>query len=155
VPTSDRRGFTLVETCIVIGVAAVLMVMGWPRIQRLLLQSSVRSARSAVIGSYQTGRMGALQSGKATTVWFSANRMWVTAKPRTTACAGCTYDTLGVIYDLNQRYGVTLTVTPDTFVYLNARGLGLSTNNATTVIALNRAGVRDTVRINQIGRVTK
>ncbi len=154
-PKSDRRGFTLVETCIVIGVAAVLLVMGWPRVQGLLLQSRVRSARSAVIGSYQQGRMSALQSGKATTVWFSANRMWVTAKPRTTACAGCTYDTVGVVYDLSQRYGVSLAVSPDTFVYLNARGLGLSTNNATTVIALSKSGIRDTVRINQIGRVTK
>jgi len=149
----DRRGFTLIETCIVLGVAAVLLVMGWPRVQRLLLQANVKSARSSVIGRYQQARMGALQSGRATTVWFSGNRMWVTASPRLTACGGCTYDTLGVVYDLNQRYGVSVAPSPDTVVSLSARGLGVSANSMT--IALTRAGVRDTLVINQIGRVTK
>ena len=149
----DRRGFTLIETCIVLGVAAVLLVMGWPRVQRLLLQANVKSARSSVIGRYQQARMGALQSGRSTSVWFSGNRMWVTARPRLTACGGCTYDTLGVVYDLNQRYGVSVAPSPDTVVSLSARGLGVSANSMT--IALTRAGVRDTLVINQIGRVTK
>ena len=149
----DRRGFTLIETCIVLGVAAVLLVMGWPRVQRLLLQANVKSARSSVIGRYQQARMGALQSGRSTSVWFSGNRMWVTARPRLTGCGGCTYDTLGVVYDLNQRYGVSVAPSPDTVVSLSARGLGVSANSMT--IALTRAGVRDTLVINQIGRVTK
>jgi prepilin-type N-terminal cleavage/methylation domain-containing protein len=149
----DRRGFTLIETVIVLGVAGVLMIIGWPRVQRLLLQANVHSARSSVIGHYQQARMGALQSGRATSVWFSGNRMWVTASPRLTACGGCTSDTLGVVYDLNQRYGVSVAASPDTVVSLSARGLGISANSMT--IALTRAGVRDTVVINQIGRVAK
>jgi prepilin-type N-terminal cleavage/methylation domain-containing protein len=149
----DRRGFTLIETLIVLGVAAVLLVLGWPRAQRLLLQANVKSARAAVIGNYQQARMAALQSGRPTTIWFGSDRMWVTARPRRNAGTG-TYDTLGIVYDLSQRYGVTVNANPTT-VDLNVRGLGLSTNNAETRIAITRAGVKDTVRINQIGRVTK
>lgn len=153
--TPNRRGFTLVETMIVLGVATVLLVMGWPRVRRLLVQANVKSARSATIGYYQQGRMRALESGRTTTVWFGATRMWVTARPRKTVGGSGTYDTIGVVYDMSQRYGVSVAATPDTFVVLNARGLGLSSNNTTTLIALSRSGVQDTVRINQIGRVIK
>jgi prepilin-type N-terminal cleavage/methylation domain-containing protein len=151
----DRRGYTLAETLIVLGVAAVLFAIGWPQAQRLLLGSSVKSARGAVITFYQQARSRALQDARQTTVWFGQHNVWVTAKPRRTACAGCTYDTVGTVTDMNQRYGVTISATPDSFVVLNARGIGLTSNNGTTVVAVAKSSTRDTVRISQIGRITK
>jgi prepilin-type N-terminal cleavage/methylation domain-containing protein len=149
---TNRRGFTLIETLMVLGVAAVLLAISWPKVKTLMVKANVRSARSAVIGYYQQGRMRALQSGRPTTIWFSSNRMWVTASPRRNAGTG-TYDTLGYVYDFNQRYGVAVAASPDTTVSVNARGLGISANSLT--LALTRAGIRDSIVINQIGRVTK
>src|SRR5262245_31521551 len=138
---------------VVLGIAVLLLLLGWPKVKRLLLQANVRSSRGAVIGFYQQGRLRAVQSGRATSIWFSGNRMWVTAKPRRTIGGSGTYDTLGYVYDFNQRYGVTISPTPDTLINFNARGLGITPSDVT--VALSRSGVRDSIVINQIGRVSR
>jgi prepilin-type N-terminal cleavage/methylation domain-containing protein len=156
VSRTDRRGFTLMELMIVLAVAGILLVTSWPRVRSILLQSNVKSARNAVISLYQQGRSQALQSGRETWIWFGQNSVWVTAKPRRTACSGtCTYDTIGTVRNLNQQYGVTITASPDTFVKLNARGLGLTSNSGSEYVAIVRSAAADTIRINQLGRVTK
>jgi prepilin-type N-terminal cleavage/methylation domain-containing protein len=148
----NRRGFTLIEFLVVTAVIGVLAAIGYPRLQQAFVKASVRSARGVVINLYQQGRALASRDGRTTTVYIGQQKVWIVAWPRRNAGTG-TLDTVGVVRNLNSEYGVTLTASPDSVVALNRRGLGTSAN--AFGVLLTRAGYRDSVTIDAMGRVTK
>lgn len=156
---ADRRGFTLVETIIVIVVMAAITALAFPRVQNLWTRSSVSGARGAVANALQQARAAAITQGRGTTVHFdnATGRVWVTAVPRRgPPCGGCAEDTIGSVRPLTTQFGVALLAAGGNaageFTF-DSRGLGNAGGNMT--VQLRRAAVRDTLFIQGFGRVTK
>lgn len=151
-PTRARSGFTLVETLIVIVMAGILTMMGWPRLRDAKIRSDVRSSRSHVVALYARARSEAIETRRTTTLHFSGTSAWVTASPRLATTGSGTIDTIGAVDNLFVTYGVNVAAAPVTQVTVDPRGLGTS---AATTITLSRAGVTDSVAISLFGRVQR
>jgi prepilin-type N-terminal cleavage/methylation domain-containing protein len=154
VPRINSRGFTLIETLVVLGATAVLFLIGFPRVRTALTKANVRSARGSVITLYNQGRNRAVRESRSVTLHFSTTQAWTTASPRKTGTSTCGCDTVGTIQYLNSAYGVTITATPDTF-RIDPRGLGVQPSASGTVIKLAKLGYQDSVLIYGYGRVSK
>ena len=156
-PRINSRGFTLVETLVVLGAAAVLFLIGFPRVRTALTKANVRSARSSVITLYNQARNSAIREGRSVTLHFSNSNgtAWMTGSPRRAAgTATCSCDTVGTIQYLGSAYGVTIAASPDTF-RIDPRGLGVQPSASGTVIKLAKLGYQDSVLIYGYGRVSK
>lgn len=153
-PRLNSRGFTLVETLVVLGAAAVLFLIGFPRVRTALTKANVRSARSSVITLYNQARNRAVRESRSVTLHFSGTTAWTTASPRKTGASTCGCDTVGTIQYLGSAYGVTITASPDTF-RIDPRGLGVQPSASGTVIKLAKLGYQDSVLIYGYGRVSK
>ena len=153
-PRINSRGFTLIETLVVLGAAAVLFLIGFPQVRTALNKANVRSARSSVITLYNQARSRAISEGRSVTLHFSGTTAWTTASPRKTGTSTCGCDTVGTIQYLGSAYGVTIAASPDTF-RIDPRGLGVQPSATGTVITLAKLGYQDSVLIYGYGRVSK
>jgi prepilin-type N-terminal cleavage/methylation domain-containing protein len=154
VPRLGSRGFTLVETLVVLGAVAVLFLIGFPRVRTAMTKANVRSARSSVITLYNQARNRAVRESRSMTLHFSSANAWITGSPRRTGTATCGCDTVGTVQYLSSAYGVTLSASPDTF-HIDPRGLGVQPSASGTAIILAKSGYQDSVLIYGYGRVSK
>jgi prepilin-type N-terminal cleavage/methylation domain-containing protein len=144
------RGFSLVESLVAIAFVGITMVIAYPRMRVAMAKSTVRSARTAVINQYARARAHAIHSGRDTRLRIAGNRAFVYDTPRVNPpLAGNAIDTVGPIQDLASEYGVT--VTPDTVLRIDPRGLGQ--NGAT--VRVTKAGHTDSMVVSGFGRVQK
>lgn len=144
----NRRGMTLIEMLIVIGLIGLMAAMGIPRIGSAIAKQNVRSARAAVVSMHATARAAAIQRGIATSLVFDGNTLLVVSRHPVTGAL----DTVGEPQDFNRRYGVTVTTTADTLQF-DARGLGTATTD--TRIVVSRGVYADGIVINSLGRVLR
>lgn len=145
---ASRRGFTLIEVMIVIVVAGLLFMIGLPRLRDAVVRNNVYQSRVAVSGLYARARAASIEQGRMGYLAISGNRVTVLLR---IAPAGAAWaDTVGVVEDLNARYGVTVTASDDT-IRFDPRGFGL--NGVTESIAVSRDGIADTVFISAFGRI--
>jgi prepilin-type N-terminal cleavage/methylation domain-containing protein len=147
---SERSGFTLVETLIVIVVVSLLTLIALPKFQAGVNRSNMLGARAKVISSFAAARATAAGSGRRTTLHLGGNTIMVTATPRLTTGGSGTRDTIVEPYNLSSNYGVTATNTVDS-VLIEANGLPRNGSN----VALGHGSLRDTIQINSYGRVLK
>jgi prepilin-type N-terminal cleavage/methylation domain-containing protein len=154
VPRLGSRGFTLVETLVVLGAVAVLFAIGFPRVRTAMTKANVRSARSSVITLYNQARNRAVRESRSMTLHFSSTNAWITGSPRRTGATTCGCDTVGTVQYLSSAYGVTIAASPDTF-HIDPRGLGVQPSATGTVITLAKLGFQDSVLIYGYGRVSK
>jgi prepilin-type N-terminal cleavage/methylation domain-containing protein len=156
VPQSPRRGFTLVELLVTLGVVAVLMAIGFPKVREALVKSQVRAARSSVMTLYNSARARAVRDGRSMTLHFNTTSTWVTGQPRRVDASSqpCTCDTVGVVQNLATIYGVALNATPASF-RVDARGLGVQAFTSGTQVIITRGSARDSILISGYGRVSK
>ncbi|HEU4649718.1 MAG TPA: GspH/FimT family pseudopilin [Gemmatimonadales bacterium] len=159
-PTSGRRGFTLMETLIALAVVAILSGLGYPRLRSFMLKSNVRSARSTVINTLQAAKARALMEGRSTQVNFDNSKIWTTATPRRSAVGGGTNpcDTVGTIVNLTQQYGVTVAATRSdgfTPAYFSFDLRGLGSSGSSLAVLLTRGEYKDSVNVSSYGRVSK
>jgi len=153
-PNQSRRfgstGFSLVEMLIVVVMIGLMALFAWPKVQTILNQSQVRSARLAVLNKFNQTRINARQTSRSAFLIRSGDVMWIERRPRVLPGGG-TRDTVGGFLNLGS-YGVTVTVTggSDT-VTVDPRGL----TTGTWRIVLARSGIKDSVVISGFGRVTR
>ena len=142
-----RNGFTLVEIMVVVVVAGLMTLIGFPKIRAALVRSEVRAAASQVAATYASARANAIQTNRATTLNYAGNRVWIT-----TVLPGGVLDTIGVVRHLDAAYGVTLSTTPaDATITIDPRGIA----NGPAKFTITRAGVRDSVKIGNYGSVIR
>ncbi|HMH82802.1 MAG TPA: prepilin-type N-terminal cleavage/methylation domain-containing protein [Gemmatimonadales bacterium] len=145
-----RTGFTTIEMVIVVVIIGIIAAMGFPTIRRSLDKVNVRSARDALGTEAAIARSAAIQRGCRGVLHFTSGAnatVWVT-----TQC-GAKVDTVAGVEKLSSRFNVTLTATRDSVQY-DPRGLSL--DNAVTLVRIDgKAGFKDSVQINSIGKVVR
>ena len=145
---ASRRGFTLIEIMIVIVVSGLLFLIGLPRLRDAVMRNNVYQSRVAVSAMYARARAVSVEQGRMGYLVRNGNRLAVLVRISPTGAAWA--DTVGVVEDLNTRYGVTVTATDDT-IRFDPRGFGL--NGTTESIAVNRGAIGDTDFISALGRI--
>ncbi|HEX6644495.1 MAG TPA: prepilin-type N-terminal cleavage/methylation domain-containing protein [Gemmatimonadales bacterium] len=145
---AQRRGFTLIEVMIVIVVGGLLFLIGLPRLRDAVVRNNVYQSRVAVSALYARARAVSIEQGRLGYLARNGNRLMILVRIAPTGAAWA--DTVGVVENLNTRYGVTVTSTTDT-IRFDPRGFGL--NGTTESIAVARDGIADTVFISAFGRI--
>lgn len=137
----SRRGASLVETLIVLALAAVLVAAGVPAAAALRARSAVRAATTELVSAIGLARTAALAESRRVAVRFdtAAGRALVIAPP----------DTLADL-PLGTRYAVRLHATRDSIAY-GPTGRGWGAANAT--VTLTRGAAADTISISRLGRL--
>jgi prepilin-type N-terminal cleavage/methylation domain-containing protein len=151
----NRRGVTIPELLVVVVIIALTTMIGFPKIKDAIYKNNVRSARIAAGTFVAMAKAAAIQRGCTGVVHFSgsAGTVWVTVCPRMATQGSGTIDTIGVVDQLATMYTVTMSETADS-VRFDPRGLSLSAAQS-TVLFTTTTGARDSILINQMGKVVR
>jgi prepilin-type N-terminal cleavage/methylation domain-containing protein len=141
-----RRGFTLIEIMIAIGLIGLMSAMAYPRIRDALTKQAARSGRAAVIAMQAKARATAIQRGRAAQLVISGNSVLIVSKKPVTGAV----DTVGSVENLNSRFGVTLVTTRDTLKF-DPRGLGIDAGDSE--IRVSKGAYTYAVTFSQYGRI--
>ena len=119
-----KKGFTLVETIIVMFIAAVVGAMGAPKLSSALRQRSVASAADQFVSAHSLARSTALRYGRGAQLHIDASttRIWVDVD--TSANGVAQRGTISYIRDLSSN-GVTM-VSNRSLLCFDARGVAIT-----------------------------
>ena len=146
-----QSGFTLVEYIIVLMCMGVLSSLAFPRVREAMQQTSVRSARAAVGILAAKARAVAVQRGCRSVLHFTSGpdgTVWVTA----CKTSGAGLDTLDGVERIASRFDIVLAATRDS-VRFDSRGLNV--DYQLTTVRLAAGDMRDSLMINQVGKVVR
>lgn len=113
-----RRGFTLIEVAIVVGLVGILVGVVYPSIASALTKANSRSAQSAVVSQLAVARSAAVQRGRPARVVLSGNALTVALDSAGTLIP------VGNVADLHSTYGVSVTATRS-LVEFDPRGMAV------------------------------
>ena len=151
-----RSGFSLVEVLIAVVIVGIMSLMAYPRVSRSMIKSDLRGGRTRLANMFATARAAATQNSRtATFVRFNGNTAVVTATPRRTTTGTGTEDTLGVAVNMSTMYSASLVLGGLTAVSYDPRGWGATAPTGGGWIKLTRGSYRDSVKVDQLGRVSK
>lgn len=146
-----QDGFSLIELLIVVTMIGILTAMVAPSIRRGMIRNEVFNARNAIANLYTAARLTGIQTTRRVVLKRTGDVVHVAAWPRLDGAGGATArDTIGAVLDLNDRFGVTLTVNTDSIV-IDPKGFGGATLNW----VVTRGGFTDSVRVNNLGVVLR
>ena len=143
-----RRGFTLVETVMVLVVVSLCGLIAFPKFTQAMATSNLNSAKNKLTTLYGSARAAA-GGGRVAYLHLGGNLIYATASPRTMAGVG-TRDTVTPIENVYAQYGIALTSTRDT-IRIDPSGMGRDS----AVIVLTKGSQTTTIRISQYGRILK
>lgn len=151
----SRKGFTLVETLIVVVILGLIVLVGFPKMSAAMVKTDLRGARTSMINLMAKARGVAAQSNRLTRVEFQDNRAYIVASPRRVPplVPANEVDTVGAILDFTKSYHVTLTP-PSNPIQFDPRGFG-SNFGGSEEIVLSRGGYSERITIDALGRVAK
>lgn len=144
-----RNGFSTIEMIIVVILIGIIASIGFPRLRDGLEKQNVRSAKALTATLVATARGTAIQRGCAATLNLSADSIWVTA---------CGVNPVAAVVQVGSKkvvgsdFSVTLNPTVATVVY-DPRGI--ATVFTPRVVRIIGPHYRDSVMINELGKVTK
>lgn len=144
-----RRGFTFIEMMTVIVLMGIIAAFGIPRLRGALEKQNVRNSKAAIATLVATARSVAVQRGCASTLNLNADSVWVTACGVNPPAASVVVGTKKFVAS---TYGVRLSPSAATIGY-DPRGI--STMFQTTVVGVIGPMYRDSVVINQVGKVVR
>ena len=146
---SNKRGFTLIETVIIVVIIGAISAVTLPRMSSLWQAQRVRNAAAAVENMYVKARTIAMQRGSYTRLMglqsgvltiFSLNPV------------SGSWEYVGITEDVASRFNVSITSSPYDFIWVNHQGLGYYAVDTVTVWS-----GADTIalKISKYGRVTR
>jgi prepilin-type N-terminal cleavage/methylation domain-containing protein len=145
-----RGGFTLIETLVALVVVSLL-----PKFTSAMAAQNLRGARTTVINMLVKARAASTTSNRLTWLKVSTGgKAWIIARPRLTPAGTSTVDTLGLVEDLNKRYGVTISTSGADSVGYDPRGIA-SLAVASVVFTVTKSGHSEAITIDKLGRVVK
>jgi len=146
-----RKGFSLIEMMFVFVLAGVIMAIGFPRLRSSLEKQNIRSARALLGTLAATARGTAVARGCNATLNMTVDSVWVTACAMTPPFAAVGVGTKKLVGD---EFGVTLSPDVASIVY-DPRGIRMPFAASPTYVHIVGAHYRDSVVINQVGKVTR
>lgn len=72
-PATERKGVTLIEVAIVVGMVGILAGIVYPRMASALTKANSRSAQGAVVAQLAVARSAAVQRGRAARLVLTGN----------------------------------------------------------------------------------
>jgi prepilin-type N-terminal cleavage/methylation domain-containing protein len=150
-----RSGFTLIETLVALVVVSLLLLIGLPKFTQAMAAQNLRGSRTTVVNMLAKARTASLTSNRLTWLKVSTGgKAWIIASPRTTLAGTGTVDTLGLVEDLNKRYGITISTTGADSVGYDPRGMA-SLAASSVVFTVTKSGHSESITIDKLGRVVK
>ena len=136
-----RMGFTIIETTIVVAIAAALMAIGLPRAWIFVDRLEVRGAVTEIESMFSLARHVAIARGQQVTldIDVGARAISIRAGPE-----------LIRTREVGAAHGVLL-VTNRTSITYSPIGVGYGASNFTMIVSRNRAA--DTIVVSRLGRV--
>jgi prepilin-type N-terminal cleavage/methylation domain-containing protein len=144
-----RKGFSTIEMIIVVVLIGIIASIGWPRMRRGYEKQQVRSAKALIATLTATARGAAIQRGCNATLNLSSDSIWVTACGVNPPAVSVRVGTKKVV---GSEFGVVLSSTQPTIVF-DPRGL--ATVYQPTTIRVVGPRYRDSVTVNEVGKVTR
>ena len=144
--TAPRRGFTTLELIVVMVIVGVMTVAVTKPITHTWAQSSRQAASRETAAYLNRARAGAIQRGRVTMFYGKNNTIKILT------------DSSGKIVqfaaplNLNQRHGVTVTISKDTISF-DPRGFTKLVTPGPRIIISNSSGV-DTVCVTGLGTIS-
>jgi type IV fimbrial biogenesis protein FimT len=142
-----RRGYTLTEMIIVVGVVGLLTIISLPRFSGLVERNRLSAAREELTAAIATARAAAVQKGRTATLFVSGNQMWVTV---VNAGAGTT--TVVPVKSFSSLYNVSVAATEPSITF-DMRGFLTPRLASTGVFRIVGASRRDSVCITSAGQI--
>ena len=148
-----RRGFTLIEMLVALVVVSLVLLIGLPKFSSAMTSQNLRGSRTVVVNMLAKARAASTESNRLTWLKVSGNKAWILARPRISAGAGDA-DTLGLVEDLNKRYGVTVAVSRDSIGF-DPRGIASELGGLPVTLTVTKSSHSEVVTIDALGRVVK
>jgi prepilin-type N-terminal cleavage/methylation domain-containing protein len=140
------RGFTLIETLVVMALLGILAAVAFPRLARSTTSMSVRGSKQRVASYLAVARSAAIQRGRVARFVRTGNTIKVLVDSANTQA------TFARVIDLGADQGVTVTPTRDTIAF-DPRGLAFGFNG-TARIVLRKGTYSDSVCVIGMGRIS-
>lgn len=146
-PKMTRSGFTLLEVITSIALMGILSAVGIPRFQEWMGREHVRQARREVTVHLAGARSVGAQRGCPAVFHLDdiSDRVWVTA----CRVQGSGIDTVGMINNLAQRYGVSFDTDGDSIQFSPQ---GLAFGSAWITVRFTKADYEATLEISPVGK---
>ena len=147
---NSERGFSLIEILTVMIMIGIISALALPRLGNSLAHQDVRGARAFIAAGHARARAAAVSRGRRTAFAIKNGVLAIRSQNPVTGTSELVGKTTD---DVTARFGVTLSIEPntrDTLVF-SAKGLGLETS-ATTII-ISKRGYADTLSIAPLGRI--
>jgi prepilin-type N-terminal cleavage/methylation domain-containing protein len=144
----SRRGYTLTEMLIVVGVVGLLTLFALPKFSRLVERNQLTAAREELASAIATARAAAVQKGRTATLFLSGNQMWVTV---VTSNAGAT-STVVPVKSFGSLYNVSVTATNPSITF-DMRGFVSPRLSSTGIFRIVGGSKRDSVCITTAGQI--
>ena len=150
-----RGGFTLIEMLVALVVVSLVLLIGLPEVHQRHDRAEPARARGRRSSTCwpRRGRR-APRSNRLTWLKVSGNKAWILARPRTVAAGGGNADTLGVVEDLNKRYGTTVAMSRDSIGF-DPRGIASELGGGAVTLTVTKSSHSEMVTIDALGRVVK
>ena len=144
-----RKGFSAIELVIVMLLIGVIAAIGFPRLRQGLEKQNVRSSKALIATLAATARGTAIQRGCAATLNITGDSVWVTACGVNPPAALVQVGTKKLV---GSEFSVQLSSSTASVVY-DPRGI--ATVFQPTTIRVVSPHYRDSVMINELGRVNR
>jgi len=147
-----RRGYTLTEMLIVVGVVGLLTLFSLPKFSKLAERNRLSAARDELATAIATARAAAVQKGRTATLFLSGNKMWVTV---VTSDAGTT-STVVPVKSFGTLYNVSVAAqTPSglTSVTFDGRGFASPRLSATGKFLITGTSKKGSLCITTAGQL--
>jgi len=145
----SERGFSFIEMLVVMILIGIIASLAIPRLRGSLEKQNIRSAKALTATLVATARSVAVQRGCSATLNMTTDSIWVTACGVNPPAASVQVGTKKLV---GEEFQVTLQPTAASIVF-DPRGI--QTVFQATTIRFIGANYRDSVMINQVGKVVK
>lgn len=153
---AKARGFTLIEMIVVMVIIGLVIGFSAPRIKDGMEKINVREAKVSMANYVARTRGSAVARGCATTLNMTsgvAGKVWITSCKASDVGKVVGVDTVGTVDLFAARFGVNLSSTAPAITF-DRRGIAtVYAFQTIKVTGINYTTVKDSIRVNPIGKV--
>jgi len=144
-----EQGFSFIEMLVVMILIGIIASLAIPRLRGSLEKQNIRSAKALTSTLVATARSVAVQRGCSATLNMTSDSIWVTACGVNPVAASVQVGTKKLV---GEEFNVTLNPSAASIVF-DPRGI--QTSFTSTTVRFIGANYRDSVMINQVGKVVR